>query len=127
MFFHYNKVMKDREKLYDYVKNKYLTEPDFPFPNDPFTAVFRHRNNKKWYGIIMEVKKSVLGYEEQNLVEILNVKCYPDIIGDLRLSAGFYPAYHMNKEHWITILLDDCVDLKEIKEFLDISFQLTNK
>ena len=119
--------MKNRQEIYDYVKNKYLTDVDFPFQNDPFTAVFRHKSHQKWYGIIMEVKKSVLGFDDQEIVDILNVKCYPEIIGDLRLSAGFYPAYHMNKEHWITILLDDCVEMKQIKEFIDISYQLTKK
>ena len=75
----------------------------------------------------MEVKKSVLGFDDQQIVDILNVKCYPEIIGDLRLSKGFYPAYHMNKEHWLTILLDDCVDMKQIKELIDISYELTKK
>lgn len=119
--------MKDREKIYEYVKNKYLTEIDFPFESAPFHAVLRHKNNKKWYGIIMEVKKSVLGDQDSSLVDILNVKCYPEIIGDLRKSEGFYLAYHMNKEHWITILLDDCVDFEEIKQYIDISYQLTNR
>lgn len=104
IYFIYNKSMKKRQEIYDYVKNKYLTDADYPFQNDPFTVVFRHKSNQKWYGIIMEVKKSVLGIDDQQIVDILNVKCYPGIIGDLRLSDGFYPAYHMNKEHWITIL-----------------------
>lgn len=126
-FFLYNKSMKERQEIYDYVKNKYTTEVDFPFSKDPFTAVLRHKRNKKWYGIIMEVKKSVLGFDDQQIVDILNVKCYPEIIGELRLSKGFYPAYHMNKEHWLTILLDDCVDMKQIKELIDISYELTKK
>lgn len=117
--------MKDREKIYEYVKNKYLTEPDFPFESAPFHAVLRHKDNKKWYGIVMEVKKRALGYQDQGIVDILNVKCYEEIIGDLRKSPGFLPAYHMNKEHWITIVLDDCVAFQEIKQYIDISYQLT--
>lgn len=119
--------MKDREKIYEYVKNKYLTVVEFPFETAPFHAVLRHKNNKKWYGLIMEVKKSVLGFQDDCYVDILNVKCYPEIIGDLRKSKDFFPAYHMNKEHWITILLDGDVDFDEIKQYINISYELTNK
>lgn len=117
--------MKNRQEIYDYVTNKYLTDVDFPFQNDPFTAVFRHKSHQKWYGIIMEVKKSVLGFDDQEIVDILNVKCYPEIIGDLRLSAGFYPAYHMNKEHWNTIIIEEKVDEDLVKELIEQSYQLT--
>ncbi len=49
------------------------------------------------------------------------------MIGSLRLSKGFLPAYHMNKEHWITILLDGSVEREKIKQLIDLSYELTEK
>ena len=58
-------------------------------------------------------------------VDIINVKCPPEIIGDLRLNEEYFKAYHMNKEHWLTIILDGTVSMKEIKNLIDISYELT--
>ena len=47
------------------------------------------------------------------------------LIGSLRLKEGFFPAYHMNKEKWITIFLDGTVPKNEICDLLDLSYDLT--
>ena len=60
------------------------------------------------------------------VVDVLNVKCDPTIIGMLRMQAGFYPAYHMNKEKWVSILLCGPVADDEIKELIEFSYQLTS-
>ena len=57
-------------------------------------------------------------------MDVVNFKCDPILIDSLRNEDGFFPAYHMNKEHWITVSLDDVCDEK-IKMLLDISFELT--
>lgn len=49
------------------------------------------------------------------------------MIGGLRKEEGILPAYHMNKEHWITVLLDGTVEKEEICNLIDISFELTIK
>ena len=47
------------------------------------------------------------------------------MIGSLRLQDGFFSAYHMNKDAWISILLDR-PDLDEsIKNLLNLSYELT--
>ena len=56
---------------------------------------------------------------------VLNVKGDPNLIGALREKKGFLPAYHMNKENWISILLDDTVPEEEIKSLIRFSYQLT--
>jgi predicted DNA-binding protein (MmcQ/YjbR family) len=43
------------------------------------------------------------------------------------MKAGFLPAYHMNKEHWLTVLLDNTVPEKEIYELIDDSYELTTQ
>lgn len=75
----------------------------------------------------MHVPKNKLGLEGTQPVEVVNVKCDPLIIGSLRQSPGFLPAYHMNKEQWLTVLLDGTVSEKKILELIDWSYDLTDK
>ena len=80
----------------------------------------------KWYGVIIEVDRSKLGMDGTCVVDVLNVKCDPTIIGMLRMQPGFYPAYHMNKEKWVSILLCGPAADDEIKELIEFSYQLTS-
>ena len=73
----------------------------------------------------MNVPKEKLGINENDSVDVLDLKAPPEIIGSLRLSKGFLPAYHMNKEHWVSILLDGSVPIAQIYELIDSSFDLT--
>lgn len=114
-----------REEVFEYIKEEYNTYPEHLWEKSPLDAVFKHTTNNKWYGIIMNISKERLGLEETENIDILNVKCPPEMIGSLRLSKGFLPAYHMNKEHWITILLDGSVESKKIKQLIDLSYELT--
>jgi len=47
------------------------------------------------------------------------------MVSILRQSSPFLPAYHMNKTHWLTILLDQGVESEEIFKLLDWSYDLT--
>ena len=49
------------------------------------------------------------------------------MIGVFRQQDGFFPAYHMNKEHWISILLDRPELDGSIKKLLQMSYELTEK
>lgn len=54
-----------------------------------------------------------------------NVKCDPDLALELREQYPcVIPGYHMNKKHWNTIIVDGTVPFKQIKEWIDHSFQL---
>lgn len=113
----------NRQKIFQWVKRQYGTEPDYPWQDD--NAVLRHQKNRKWYGLIMSVERHRLGLSGDGEIEILNVKCDPELIGALRTQPGFLPAYHMNKMQWISILLDGTVPEKEIRNLIDISYGLT--
>ncbi|MCM1283142.1 MAG: MmcQ/YjbR family DNA-binding protein [Muribaculaceae bacterium] len=113
----------NREQVFAYVKHQYGTEPDYPWKD--VNAVLRHRENNKWYGAILEVDKEKLGLPGGGRVDVLNVKSEPMLIGSLRMQEGFHPAYHMNKEKWISIRLDDSAPDAEIKSLLDLSYELT--
>lgn len=85
----------------------------------------RHCENKKWYGLIMKVRSDRLGLQGEDMIDILNVKSDPMLVGVLRTQPGFLPAYHMNKDQWITVCLDGSVSEQEIKNLIDVSFHLT--
>ncbi len=112
----------NRQELFEYVRKKYHTEPDYPWADS--NAVLRHKENRKWYGVVMEVGRDKLGLSGDGMLHILNLKCEPQLISALRRKPGFYPAYHMNKEQWISIQLD-CVLEETIKDLLAISWELT--
>ena len=113
----------DRKEVLDWCRQQYGTEPDYPWKDR--NAVLRHTDSQKWYGVILEVNRSKLGLDGIGTVEILNVKCDPLLIGTLRMRPGFYPAYHMNKYHWNSIILDGTVPDDDIKNMIDDSFDLT--
>jgi len=115
----------NRQEIFEWVKETYGTEPDYPWSD--CNAVLRHKDNKKWYGVVLKVEESKLGLTGDKMADVLNVKCDPILIGSLRQQKGYFPAYHMNKESWISILLDGSVPLDEIKNLIDLSYGLTKK
>lgn len=113
----------DRHNIFQWVKKQYHTEPDYPWAD--CNAVLRHKENNKWYALIMEVGYNKLGLQGEGVVEALNVKCEPMLIGSLLTKEGFHPAYHMNKDKWITVRLDGSVPEDEIKNLIALSYQMT--
>ena len=116
----------DREEIFEYVKKQYGTIPEYLWSSSPDSAVLRHHNGK-WYAVIMNVERSKLGLDGDDTVEIIDVKCDPEMTGMIIQTYGFLPGYHMNKQHWITILLDGTVGESKILDFLDMSYDLIDR
>ncbi len=100
---------------------------DYPWDDSPEYTVFRHPDNHKWFALIMTVTYSTLKIDRLGTVDILNLKSDPDLIEDLIKNPGIMPAYHMNKRHWATVLLDGSCPADRIKTLVDLSYQLTAK
>ncbi len=109
-----------------FAKAEYETVPEYLFRHSPHTAVLRNRANRKWYAIIMPVSRERLGLSGSGLTDVMNVKCDPNMIGSLCMQAGFLPAYHMNKAHWVSVLLDGSVPAAEAFALLRMSFSLVS-
>ncbi len=129
--------MSLRDDVFAYVKKKYKAEPEYLWRSYPDYAVFRHAENRKWFGIVMNVPESVLGLQEAapelsggaesgGRVDILNVKVDDPILLDLLLrQTGYFPGWHMNRRNWISIILDGTVGFDEICGMIDAGFLAT--
>ena len=115
-----------KEAVFQWVKETYGIEPDYPWIDDD-SAVLRHKDNRKWFGLVMHIASDKLGLRSTKSVDVLNVKCDPCLIGSLWEENRFYPAYHMNKAHWITMRIDGSIADEKIQWLLDLSFELTAK
>ena len=117
--------MVTRADILAYAKENYDTDPERLWTKYPEYEVLRHRNNKKWYVILMDVPGNKVGLETDEVLDIIDIKCEPDMILTLSTQIGFAPAYHMNKKHWLTILLNGSVNDDEIYNLLDMSYEMT--
>ena len=111
-----------RERIIKYLQNVFETEPEHLWAQYPTYSVFRHPLSRKWYAIIMDIPKSRLGLEGDEPVTVLDLKCSPLMIGSLLSEPGFFPAYHMNKTSWISVLLDGSVPDEKVVPLLELSY-----
>ena len=77
------------------------------------------------HGVVLEVSADKLGLPEAGIIDVLNVKSDPLLIGSLRGQDGYFPAYHMNKEKWLSIQLGKPELDDAIKDLLSLSHELT--
>ena len=113
-----------KQEFLEQCLNTYGTSPDYPFDEDFETAVLRHRDNRKWYAIVMRVSRRKFGFDSDEVIDVVNLKLPTEMFGSFGAADGVYPAYHMNKLHWISVLLPDASD--EVIQFLmDVSFEAT--
>ncbi len=115
-----------RKILLNYVREKYGTIPEEPW-EDNNHATIKTSNSKKWYGIFMYLPYKTLGLDKSGKIDVLNVKLNPEVIKSLIDKKHFFPAYHMNKKYWISIVLDSDTDLNLVKSLIDESFNLVEK
>ena len=111
------------QEIFDYVKTRYNTVPDYPWHDA--NAVLRHADNRKWYGLVMEVGRDKIGLSGDGTVDVINVKCDPEWRDFWRCAyQSVLPAYHMNKEHWNSIILDGSIPDQDVKRMIGESYDL---
>ena len=109
------------EKLLDYAKEKYKTEPDNPFSGDGVSAVLRTPKGK-WYGLIMNITYKNLGIPSDGEITVINLKHPPEKMKETVDNKAVFPAYHMNKKYWITVILSPDIPFEKITALLDESY-----
>ena len=116
---------KISSEIIDYCNNKYGENHVNPFKKHPDILAFVNEKNK-WYALLSDVEYNKLNKNTDitTKVKILNIKYPTDKILEIIDNKNIFPAYHMNKKHWISIVLDKNIKLETIKELIDISYSL---
>ena len=113
-----------KQSFLEYCLAAYGTSPDYPFEEDFVTAVLRHTDNKKWYALVMRLSRRKFGFDSDEIIDVVNLKLPTEMFGSFGAEDGVYPAYHMNKLHWISVFLPDAPD--DVVQFLvNVSFEAT--
>ena len=120
-------VMAQSNRITDLIAEKYGVNPEFLWEKYDDSGIFRNKSTNKWFGIIMDVDKSKIEKGKKGFIEVMNVKLSADTLEKSLKLKGFYPAYHMNKKYWITMILDDTIRDDKIMELVSESYNLVGK
>lgn len=103
----------------------YGVRADYPFEEDFVTGVFRHTGTGKWFALAMNIGERKIGRDGDRRIDVVNLKCAPEVVESIAgIEPGIYPAYHMNKTHWLTVALSEC-EADTVEWLLGISYDLT--
>ena len=114
-------------KLVDYIREKFSDEPEFLWEKYPNFAIFRRKDNRKWYALIANIPKKYLKLGGAEEIEILNLRVEPEELDKIFDGEKYLRGWHMNKKSWLTIRLDDTLTFEEISARLEKSYQLAAK
>ena len=110
-----------------WIKTQFDAEPDFPWPDDaPYSFVLRCPN-EKWFALVMRIKYRQLGLTGDEEVWVVNMKASQNEIPNLIDKKSIFPAWHMNKKHWITVLLTAVTDFEKLCKLTQKSWELVSK
>lgn len=121
------------------IARRHGERPDFPFSGRySDCAVFRHPENRKWYGIIMGIARSKLPTKPPDSgpsglealapdaeIEVMNLKANPNAIPRLVREPGIFPCYHMNRKHWVSLALEDILPDERVLRLVEDSREAT--
>ena len=111
-----------RERIAQYIQDRYAVEPEYLWTRYPNYAVFRQPASRKWFATIMDVARKSLDLDGDGTADVMDLKCGPVLVGSLLAQDGFRPAYHMSKSSWISALLDETLPDEDIYPLLELSY-----
>lgn len=121
----YNTKVKDL--LMQYCNQIFGTVPEAPWKDTPDAFTFKTAKRNKWYAVFMTIPYKSLGLNIKGNVDIVNFKLPPEKVAILTDKKFFYPAYHMNKKHWLTAVLSKNLNVELVKQLLAESYNLVEK
>lgn len=113
------------KEVIEYVEQRYGDKLEFLWEKFDDNAIWRNDQNNKWYALLLTVSKRKLGIESDDIVEIIDLRYQKEEIVRIIDNKNIFPGYHMNKKSWITIKLDNSVDIKQIYKLIDNSYNLS--
>lgn len=113
--------------IIEYARQKYGSEAEFLWADTPDCAVLRRNDTGKWYAAIMVIPYRKLGVEREGAVEIIDMKMDTAELEKAVDGKTYFLGWHMNKKHWVTMLLDGSAPYSELVCRLDASYALAVK
>lgn len=114
-------------QLIEYVRKAYGDELEYLWRKFPDNAVWRRKDNRKWYGALLTVSRRKLGQKDDEMVEIIDLRYPPEAMEKLIDGKIYFPGWHMNKKSWYTMILDGTVPAEELYQRIDQSYLLADK
>ncbi|MCI2068401.1 MAG: MmcQ/YjbR family DNA-binding protein [Bacilli bacterium] len=111
-----------RDKVVTYIKEKYQADPIYPWKDYPTYCTFKSGEKEKWFGLLMKVPYPRLGVNLKGEADVLNLKVAPEEILSLIDKKIYFPAYHMDKKHWLSIVLTTEAPFKDVCHLIDESY-----
>ncbi len=111
-------------RLADHAAETYGSEAEFLWGYTPANAILRRADSGKWYGAILTISGRKLGLDAEAPIEVLNLHAEPAAVEVLLRRPEIYPAWHMNKKSWYTVILDDSVPDRVLFDLLAESYRL---
>ncbi|MGN0667227.1 MAG: MmcQ/YjbR family DNA-binding protein [Huintestinicola sp.] len=116
-----------KNSVISYAQKKYGSSLEHLWERCPDDGILRRRDCGKWFAVFMTVSPKKIGLDSGGTIDIINIKCSPLMTGSLLSQKGYFPAYHMNKNSWVSIILDGTVPEEDILGLLDMSYELADK
>ena len=115
------------EDVLRYVKERYNSTTVKPFKTNPDIKALVTAKNK-WYALFLDVEYNKLQKDSlvDSKVKIVNLKHLSSEISTVIDNRNIFPSYHMNKNHWISVVLDNNIDIEYVKELIELSYNLVN-
>lgn len=111
----------------EYVRKKYGDELEFLWTKFPDNAVWRRKDNQKWYGAVLTVSGRKIGLNTDKIVEIIDLRMEAENRENILSKKHYYPGWHMNKKSWYTLVFDDCISDEEMQMRITESYELAKK
>ncbi|MBR7025265.1 MAG: MmcQ/YjbR family DNA-binding protein [Selenomonadaceae bacterium] len=114
-------------KLIEYIRENFSDAPEFLWKKYPNFAIFRRKDNRKWYALIANIPKKYLRLGGAEEIEILNLRVEPEELDKIFDGEKYFRGWHMNKKSWLTLRLDETLTDEEIFARLEESYRLAKK
>lgn len=113
------------KEVIEYIEKRYGDKLEFLWEKFDDNAIWRNKQNKKWYGVLLIIHEKKLGLKSDSKIEVIDLRYQKEKIENIVDNKKVFPGYHMNKKSWITIKLDNSLDTKTICDLIDNSYNLS--
>ena len=128
-FCYYQEIFKTRQakSIIGYIKTKYKDDFEYLWEKFPNNAICRRKDNKKWYILLLTVNAKKIGINKDEVLEIIDLRFDKEKIEKLVDNIKFFKGYHMNKNSWISLVLNNDLKDEEIFSLIDNSYLLAGQ